>query len=271
MDAADFGLGEEDTYRNYILQDAAGRWNAIYVYNNTGHGVWLGDLQRGDEIAVTGEITEYNGITELSYLTAFELLSSGNAVEPTAIALDGDFIGDEEGWESVLVSLSDVTVVADAGFGEWTITDGSGGTSILDNFGVWDHALNVGATMDELRGVVTYSYGAWKIGARGNDDFVALNGVSPATRPADIALLAAWPNPFNPTTTLRYELEAPGRVTLTVHDLLGRTVATLADGLTAAGRHERTFDAAGLATGVYFARLAVDGGPSRTVKLLLVK
>jgi DNA/RNA endonuclease YhcR with UshA esterase domain len=271
MGAEDFGFSEEDTYRNYMLQDASGRWNAIYLYNNSSHDVWLPDLQRGDLITVSGEVVEYNGLTELSYLSAFELHSGGNLVEPTTISLAGDFAGDEESWESVLIRLEDVTVTGDAGFGEWHIQDGSGGTIILDNLGVWDHALSVGATMDGLTGVVTYNFNAWKIVARDNADFESLNGLQPTQRPADIELLSAWPNPFNPETTLRFELSSPGRTRLSVHNLLGQTAAVLIDGPIAAGRHERSFDASALASGVYIARLQHESGSVRQIKLLLAK
>jgi len=63
------------------------------------------------------------------------------------------------------------------------------------------------------------------------------------------------PNPFNPTTVARYELPAASYVKLTVYDISGREVAVLVDGWREAGAHEVTFDASGLAAGIYFARL----------------
>lgn len=68
------------------------------------------------------------------------------------------------------------------------------------------------------------------------------------------------PNPFNPTTTIAYDLAAPGTVTLTVHDLAGREVAVLVNGLQDAGRQTALFDARGIASGVYFYRLDVRPG-----------
>ena len=64
-----------------------------------------------------------------------------------------------------------------------------------------------------------------------------------------------YPNPFATTTTIGYELAAPGRVRLTVYDLLGREVATLVDGARPAGRHTVSFDARGLASGAYIYRI----------------
>ncbi|NBC15796.1 MAG: T9SS type A sorting domain-containing protein [Bacteroidetes bacterium] len=60
-------------------------------------------------------------------------------------------------------------------------------------------------------------------------------------------------------TTIRYALPEPTRVRLAVYDLLGREVATLADGLKPAGRHEAIFEASGLPSGVYLYRLEAAG------------
>jgi hypothetical protein len=86
-----------------------------------------------------------------------------------------------------------------------------------------------------------------------------------------------YPNPFNPTTTIRFQIPDVGgqrseviRVTLKVFDLLGREVATLVNENLRAGSYETTFDAAGLASGVYFYKLHV-GSFSATRKMILSK
>ncbi|RJP74909.1 MAG: T9SS C-terminal target domain-containing protein, partial [Candidatus Zixiibacteriota bacterium] len=92
----------------------------------------------------------------------------------------------------------------------------------------------------------------------------------PAQVPAEYALLGAYPNPFNPSTTIAFELPQASRVTMTVHDLSGRTVATLVEGYREAGRHEVTFLASDLASGVYLCRLQA-GSYSSVAKLTLLK
>lgn len=76
-----------------------------------------------------------------------------------------------------------------------------------------------------------------------------------STLPTDYALYQNFPNPFNPTTEISYQLPSDGQVVLKVFDTLGREVATLVDGYRTAGRYTVTFDAAGLASGVYLYRL----------------
>lgn len=75
--------------------------------------------------------------------------------------------------------------------------------------------------------------------------------------PQSIALRGNFPNPFNPTTTLSYALPTAGDVTISVYDVLGREVRTLAPGLQAPGSQTFTFDAAGLASGLYIYRIQV--------------
>ena len=82
--------------------------------------------------------------------------------------------------------------------------------------------------------------------------------------------LRAWPNPFNPRARLTFELPAAQHVGLVVYDLGGRRVATLQDGWLDAGRHELGWDASGLASGTYLARLRGSFG-ERTTQLMLIR
>lgn len=77
--------------------------------------------------------------------------------------------------------------------------------------------------------------------------------------PNSVAVLGAWPNPFNPVTVIGYTVEtqdlASVHVRLSVHDILGREVAVLVDGTQPAGSHQVRFDASNLASGKYLVRL----------------
>jgi hypothetical protein len=84
------------------------------------------------------------------------------------------------------------------------------------------------------------------------------------------ALAQNYPNPFNPTTTIGFSIKNSEFSTLKVYDLLGREVAVLVNERMAAGVHQVTFDAAGLAGGMYFYRLQA-GDFLQTNRLLLIK
>jgi serine protease len=88
--------------------------------------------------------------------------------------------------------------------------------------------------------------------------------------PLKYALEQNYPNPFNPTTTIRYEIRDAGNVQLKVYDVLGREVAELVNERQDAGSHRVNFNAARLASGVYFYRLSA-GGFTETRRMLLMK
>lgn len=85
-------------------------------------------------------------------------------------------------------------------------------------------------------------------------------------------LTSVYPNPFNPSTVVRYQVARAHGGTplrLSVHDVLGREVAVLFDGVQVPGTHAATFDAAHLASGVYVVRLVSDRGVrSRAIALV---
>ena len=86
--------------------------------------------------------------------------------------------------------------------------------------------------------------------------------------PSQVRLSQNYPNPFNPSTAFDYELTHPQHVRLTVHDMLGRTVAVLVDGMRPAGVHDVAFDASDLSSGTYLYRLHTSAGTSTRVMTL---
>ena len=88
--------------------------------------------------------------------------------------------------------------------------------------------------------------------------------------PSAYVLEANYPNPFNPSTQIHYEVPHDGNVHVAVYDLLGREVASLVDGFKPAGRYDVRFNANGIASGVYFYRLRA-GSFVQTRKLVLAR
>ena len=89
-------------------------------------------------------------------------------------------------------------------------------------------------------------------------------------RPAEYTQIKAYPNPFNPSTVISYQLTVNSNVNLAVYDLGGRQVAELVSGWRDAGYHEVTFDASGLTSGVYIYQIRA-GEYSASGKLMLMK
>jgi hypothetical protein len=88
--------------------------------------------------------------------------------------------------------------------------------------------------------------------------------------PLRYALYDSYPNPFNPLTTIRFDIGQTEDVRLEVFDLLGRSVATLVNDRLSAGTYRVPFDAARLASGVYLYRIRA-GSFVETRKALLVR
>ena len=91
-----------------------------------------------------------------------------------------------------------------------------------------------------------------------------------STRPATYRLYGAYPNPFNPVTTIGFALSGNAYVTLIVYNVRGQQVVTLTDGTRSAGTHWVIFDGSALPSGVYFCHLHA-GEFSQVKKMVMLK
>jgi hypothetical protein len=80
--------------------------------------------------------------------------------------------------------------------------------------------------------------------------------------PSSFVLHQNYPNPFNPSTRIRFDLQTSGHISLRVYDVLGKVVATLAEGTQTSGSYEVAWDAGVLPAGIYFCRLQSTNGVS---------
>jgi hypothetical protein len=94
--------------------------------------------------------------------------------------------------------------------------------------------------------------------------------VAGESAPPEFVLLQNHPNPFNPSTTIRFDLAADRDVSLKVYNALGQVVSELVSGHRPAGRYSVAWDASGFASGVYFYRLEA-GSFVQTRKLIVLK
>ncbi|MEK7727289.1 MAG: T9SS type A sorting domain-containing protein, partial [candidate division KSB1 bacterium] len=98
----------------------------------------------------------------------------------------------------------------------------------------------------------------------------SVNDRPDAKVPAAFALHAAYPNPFNPSTKISFDLTKSVQVKLSVYDVNGKLLATLVNNKLEAGAHSVTWNAKGQTSGVYFAKLEAEG-LSQVQKMTLVK
>ena len=96
------------------------------------------------------------------------------------------------------------------------------------------------------------------------------------TLPGDFTLNANYPNPFNPETSISYDLNRNGDVSLSVFDMLGQKVADLYQGVQAAGNYSVSWDGRDsrgnvVASGLYLYRLTLDGHSTQSRIMTLLK
>ncbi|MBL0061666.1 MAG: T9SS type A sorting domain-containing protein [bacterium] len=140
-----------------------------------------------------------------------------------------------------------------------------------------NHLLN-GLIMKEISGSLVYAFtevttdgsygGGAQIAAFPLDELLDADDTLPEL-PSAIDL-RAYPNPFNATSTIEYQLAQAGLVKLAVYDVLGREVNILADELATAGVHKTSWSADNFASGKYFLRLATST-ESRVIPITLTK
>lgn len=146
-----------------------------------------------------------------------------------------------------------------------TIGDGDGGVQLRGRFERGGYTF---AYAERNEG---HSWGQWRALVpsvlRTLFPGVAASSTGRAEAPGRFGLRGS-PNPLAAGSTLRYTLDAPGHVRLTVYDVMGREVATIVNGERTAGEHEGALDARAFASGHYFAHLE-SGGRHATVSLVV--
>jgi len=141
-----------------------------------------------------------------------------------------------------------------------------GQTSLLDS-GYAEMKI-IGRYHNETRRLVVRYGSELRIYRFGEPIYTDANDTRPEL-PQALAL-SAYPNPFNPTTMIAFDLPRAARASLSVYDLNGRLVQTLFDEPRTAGHGEIAFNGANLPSGIYFARF-VAGDFAWTQKLVLLK
>ena len=142
---------------------------------------------------------------------------------------------------------------------------------------VVDHSGNIWVAWDDGKDIYVSSI---RISDMEVDDVltsVESDAEAMFAKPAKFLLAPNFPNPFNPTTTIAFELPRSSDVHLTIYNLAGQQIRTLLDGAMEGGSHKSVWDGKNdlgrdVASGVYLYRLTVDGGKrTETKKMVLIR
>jgi hypothetical protein len=121
-----------------------------------------------------------------------------------------------------------------------------------------------------VAGIYAYTAELSYVGIYDCYDAVGVDEGGPHATPRSITLHPCYPNPFNPETTLRFDLPQAKRVLLTVYNVAGQAVETLVNEQMSAGTHTVTFDGTRFSSGIYFSVLRTEGSVE-TRKIVLLK
>ena len=163
--------------KRIFVQDDEGPWAGILVYESGGwdnmdilspDGV-VHSIAEGDNVMLTGTVTEYYGMTEITDVSSIAALGPSSFEIPHSVVTPEQIMtgGTEaEAYEGCLVKVENVSVDnPDLGNGEWSVTDGSNSVRIDDH---WDYYFfpDTGQSLTEVAGCMDYSYDNTKIQPR---------------------------------------------------------------------------------------------------------
>lgn len=273
---------------NYTLDSLTE--SSFYIQDDdAGCNVFRGTVPAGitekDCVVVSGWVAQYNGLTELvgsgsgNCVFAVEIVGAVDTVMPTLINGSTFF----EQFEGMLVRMNNVSIIdgtwpGEGQFANLTITDGLGTITLrIDDDTDVDGTPPPPSTFDVM-GILTqfdnsspYTSG-YQITARYPSDIIrGSDAGDPASAPVagEFRLMDVYPNPFNSTARIRFEVGSARELTVTISDVLGREVMReKLTGLTP-GAHNFAWTP-NVATGVYLLRMS-GASSVQTAKLLYLR
>ncbi|MEK7728636.1 MAG: T9SS type A sorting domain-containing protein, partial [candidate division KSB1 bacterium] len=253
----------------YWIQDGTAPWSGIQVFDQ------LNKIGIGDRVRVTGTVTEFRDATEITNVDSAIVVSRNNPVPAPVDVTTGQLATGapaSESYEGMLVRVRNVAVTnpfADgtSNFGEFSVSDGSGSVRVDDESATYrgnlDSTYALGDSLTSIIGIHHESFSNKKIEPRSPKDVVrkptSVND-NPAQPVFTFELAPNYPNPFNPETTIRYQVARGVNVNITIYNVLGQKVRTLVNGIKPAGAHRIVWNGKderglGLPTGMYFYKM----------------
>ena len=252
------------SFTKAYVQDESGRGLQLFDYEQ------ITDLERGSEVEAVG----YAGYYYSTYqITDFEyrIISTNNTL-PEAVAISAAEANSSD-YEGTLVtisgSVSDTTLINQTDGINLTIDDvtnvmiwsttGVNVSNLIPGFS--GSFTGVGSQFgDQYQLLVAYDSDISSTVAVDSDDIIA----------NDFSLLPAYPNPFNPKTSIPFSLGSPSFVSIEIYNIKGKLVKSFPPRVYLAGLNQLEWDASGSSSGMYFIHL-VNGSKRLTQKVMLLK
>lgn len=283
------------TNLDVYIQDTTGGVN-VFQFGLTGGFT----ITRGNDYTVTGTIDQYNGKAEVvtsDYNT--DIVDNGPGTLPSPVVMTiAQFLADPEPYEGMLIAIADVSNTGN--LDPWPVEGSSANVEITDDGGTslltlridsdtnidgspeptWP--INIAGIFIQFDSSSPYTEG-YQITPRDLDDVGVTVGIEPISSGEVVKafkLYSNYPNPFNPSTTLRFDIPATNgelaNVQLTIYNSLGQKVKTLVNDNLSSGNYEvqwnGSVDNGSIApSGMYFAELSMDNTQRQIIKMMLLK
>jgi hypothetical protein len=244
----------------FIEEQPGGGWHGIYVFGSSTTPV------RGDSVRVTGLVSEYYGMTELTG-PIVDILASGSVVPGPTVLPTGSV--PVEDYESVLMRVEDATCTNDSlGYGEWEVDDGSG-PLIIDDMGVV--YVPDSGQIYTVTGPIMYSYGNFMMEPRDSNDIVEGGGGVTEIR-YDDENFAFSLNPSVSTGSVNIDLSihSSTETEISIYSISGQKIGTVLNKSLKKGRHTLTWNRQSIPNGIYFIRVQTENR-SETKKVSIIR
>jgi hypothetical protein len=242
-------------------------------------GCTAGDLNADDSVDVLDVVALVGVVLSGGYDECGDMNDDGSidvldVVAQVAVVLGGNARGEDATSATMSVAGNTLNISGNGFIGavQMTLSHGSDfSISLTDDAMVADYATN-----DNTTTLIVVVPGSEEIftatGSYDIEDVIAVNGSTyiDVIEPSSFTLDAAYPNPFNPSTSLSLNMPVEGYVSVKAYNLVGQVVGVVAEGSMDAGTHTMTWDASSLSSGVYLIT-AEYAGNIATQKVMLMK
>ena len=193
----------------YYLQNGNGPWNGVFVLDYTNHPT------RGDVVTITGTVSEWNNLTEITGVIVYSAVAGGTVPTPTTLST---LAANDEQYEGVLVKVINAGCTADTTTNtvrEWTINDGSGVLTVDDKMFIYAPTIT---TAYNVTGIIDTYYGAFKLLPRDINDIQLYTSIEEINN----YKVSVYPNPVQ--NQINFELNT-SNFSVKIIDVTGKTIS----------------------------------------------
>jgi hypothetical protein len=233
-------------------------------------GAVLADLERGTRVKVVGEVAIFGSTVEITDFS-YHVVSTGqtlpNAVEVNVVgASSADLEGTLTTVTGTLSRIASYSTSTDL-----ILSEGSDSITVKawSTTGIDTDILTIG-TEYAITGVGNQYSGNYQILVGYAADIKTPTGLCEDCAPETFALASAYPNPFNPMTTIEFSLDEASNFEISVFNITGQRIDVLSSGYAEPGIYKQIWNAGNFTSGVYFIRLEA-GMKVATQKVVLIK